>query len=324
VRGRALIEARERASVLTALALVQLFFALHYVAAKLVFDSFTPRAYALIRVAAAAGILLVVALLLRRRFPPLRDWGRIGLYAFFGVVVNQVCFIEGLSRTTATHSALLNSTIPVETLLVACLLGHESLTLRRALSVLVALAGVLLLIHPERSAFGSATLAGDLITLVNGASYAVFLVISKRYLARADTLAVTALMLALGTLGIAVIGLPDLVRLDAAAVPAGDWGLMAGIVLLPTAGAYLLNNWALARVEASLVALFIYLQPVLATALAVWWLGESPGMDAIAGGALIFLGVAMALRRAPASPAAPLPGAAPPRPGRIPGSDGAR
>jgi drug/metabolite transporter (DMT)-like permease len=57
-----------------------------------------------------------------------------------------------------------------------------------------------------------------------------------------------------------------------------------------------MQYWALARVDSSVVAFFIYLQPVIATTLSVVLLHERPGFAVLCGGALIFLGVYLALR----------------------------
>ena len=84
-----------------ALVLVQFLFGVHYLAAKVVLRDIPPAFWALIRVAGAALLLLLVALLARRAFP--RSWrvtGQLALFSIFGVVLNQLCFVEGLSRTS--------------------------------------------------------------------------------------------------------------------------------------------------------------------------------------------------------------------------------
>src|SRR6185503_1606907 len=199
-----------RAAVAVSLVLVQVFFGVHYLAAKILLRDIPPRAWAVLRVTAGAAVLLAAVFALRRRLPrEPRDLGLLALFSIFGVVVNQVCFVEGLYRTTPTHSAILNTTIPVGTLLFALLLGRETLDGGKILSILLALGGVLLVVHPERATFGSATLAGDLLTLVNALSYGFFLVISKRALARMDPLAATAVLMSFGALGILAIGGPS-------------------------------------------------------------------------------------------------------------------
>jgi drug/metabolite transporter (DMT)-like permease len=140
---------RERAAVLTALVLVQVFFGVHYLAAKRVMAEMSPLVYASLRAAGGAALVLCAALALKRTFPSRGDAGRLALYAILGVVINQICFVEGLYRTTTIHSALLNTAIPVMTLLAAVALRRERMNGLKAISVGLALAGALLILQPS-------------------------------------------------------------------------------------------------------------------------------------------------------------------------------
>lgn len=287
-----------RAAVPLSLIAVQVFFGFHYLAAKLVLAEMPPRAWAFSRIAAAAAVVWAVCLLTRRPLPrEPKVWGLLAVYSVFGVGINQVCFVEGLSRTTPTHSALMNTTIPVVTLAFAVLFGLERIRRRKVAALLLALAGVLFVIRPWAAAVPSRVQTGDLLTLVNATSFSFFLVISKRLLNRIDALAATAILLTFGTLTIGIVGLPPLLHVDPGALSANFWWLAAFIVLLPTAAAYVVNYWALGKVESSLVAFFIFLQPALAAALSWVFLGERPTAVMILGAALIFLGVGLAVRR---------------------------
>lgn len=284
------------AAVFAALVLVQIFFGVHYLAAKIVLEEIPPRAWATMRVGAAALLLLVIVRASGRRLPTrAADLGRLALYSVFGVAVNQVCFVEGLSRTTPTHSSLINTTIPVATLVFAVLLGRERMALTKGLALLTAFTGVMLVLRPASADLSGSMLAGDLLTLVNAGSYSMFLVLSRRLLMRTDALGATTVLLCFGFLGIAAVGLPELLAFSPAQVSASVWGLGLFIVVFPTAGAYVLSYWALARAESSVVAFFIFLQPVIATTLSVLLLGERPGPYEIGGAALIFLGVILVL-----------------------------
>jgi drug/metabolite transporter (DMT)-like permease len=59
---------------------------------------------------------------------------------------------------------------------------------------------------------------------------------------------------------------------------------------------YLLFYYALAHIPASRLSTFAYLQPVLATLLAMMFLGERPAASFFSGGALILAGVFVAER----------------------------
>jgi len=73
----------------------------------------------------------------------------------------------------------------------------------------------------------------------------------------------------------------------------GSWLATDYIVLVPTLVAYYLNAWALMRVAPTIVAAYIYLQPVLAFGVAPIVLGESLNSRTIVACALIFAGVAV-------------------------------
>ena len=68
-------------------------------------------------------------------------------------------------------------------------------------------------------------------------------------------------------------------------------------VIFPTAAAYLMTTWALSRVESSVVALFIYLQPLIASGLSIAFLGDRIAPREILGAVLVFASVYLALRR---------------------------
>lgn len=257
-----------RPGVLASLIVVQVFFGFHYLAAKLVLDELPPRAWAFVRIGAAAVVLWLLCWIARRKVPrEPKVWGLLALFSVFGVSINQVCFVEGLSRTTPTHSALMNTTIPVSTLVIAALCGQERIRARQVVALLTALAGVLLVIRPWAAGVTTEIKSGDLLTLINATSFSIFLVISKRLMMRIDALAGTAILLTFGALIIGVLGIPPLLQVDAAGLSTRFWWLALFIILLPTAAAYVINYWALGKVESSLVAFFIFLQPAIAATL---------------------------------------------------------
>jgi len=282
-------------SVWTALLLVQVFFGVHYVGTKVVLAHVPPAAWAAMRVLAAAVILEAWVLLSRREVPRrLKDWAMLAGFALCGVVLNQILFVEGLARTTPAHSAVINTTIPVWTYLFVFLFRHEALTARKAGGLALALGGVWLL-QADSLREGGTLMLGDFLTLLNSIFFGLFLAVSKRYLERHDPLATTAHIFALGSVGVVLYGGWDLARLDMAALPAPVWWWGAWIVLFSTVGAYALNYYALRRVHSTLVALFIYLQPLIATVLAAALLRSWPGWVFYPAVALVFAGVGLAV-----------------------------
>jgi len=288
---------RPSAKTVAALLTVQLFFAVHYLASKFVVETVPPRVWAFARVAAAALILLLLDRLRRRagKVAP-RDMAKLALFALFGVVINQLCFTEGIHRTTPSHSALINTLIPVSTFFFALLFRTESISRRKGAGLAIAFAGVLVLLRVYDFSFDERWVRGDLLTLANACSFGLFLVISRNVVRRYPSLTMTAYMMAWGAVGIGAVGARDFLRFDWGAVGPELYAIMVWIVLCATVATYLLNYYALARVESSTVALFIYLQPVLATLLSVGLGREALTPRFLVSAAFVFAGVFLVAR----------------------------
>ena len=279
-----------------ALVAVQVFFAVHYVAAKVVLTVIPAPAWAALRVASAAVVfLLIYRLRGGGRIAP-ADHARLALLGVFGVVINQICFIEGLARTTPSHSSLICTTIPVLTVLFGVMLGRERPQPSVTLGIALALIGVLVLLRIDAFELRDEWVRGDLLTQLNSASFALFLVLSRDTVRKLGPTATTTAVLCWGSIGTTLYGARSLLALDVSSLAPRIYALAVFIVLFPTVLTYLLNSWALARVDSSEVALFIYLQPILASTLSVFILGEPLTPRLGIASIFVFLGVLFATR----------------------------
>lgn len=219
------------------------------------------------------------------------------LFALFGIVLNQIFFFNGLALTTATNASLLAVLIPVFAIVVSALVGNEELGWRKIAGIIVAGAGVVYLIDPTKASFSSSTTQGDILILLNSLSYAVYLAISKRMITHYGALKSIAWLFIFGSIINVPIGLFSLSSIDVIAVPLWGWAALAAVVIFPTILAYYWNTWALSRVQPSIVAVYIYMQPLIGTFLAITVLGEPWTNRILLSMALIFSGVFLVTRR---------------------------
>lgn len=282
-----------------ALLTAQLLFASLPIAAKIGLVELHFLGFATIRMTGAALVLLALThLVFRRRRPAAGDLGKLAGLAVFGIVINQVIFLWGLSLTTATNAALLLTLIPVLTYTIALVLGHERFQASRALGIAVALAGVLVLLDPRNLDLSDDLLVGNLMVLVNDVSYALFLVLGKPVMERNDTLAATAWLFTFGTLLTLPVALLTIGPGQLVPPSPWIWLVMIYVILGPSVGTYLLNFFGLSRVPSSTVAAFIYIQPVAAVFLAWLILGEQVTLTHLVAGVLVGLGVGLVTRLA--------------------------
>lgn len=286
--------------VVLALVLVQVLFATLPIAVKVALRDLTSPALALLRVAGAALLFWVIhRMTVRERVHSWRDYGLLAAYSLFGVILNQLLYITALTMTTATAAQTLVTAGPAMTLLIAILAGRETGTRAKWLGIALAGCGALVLVGVgvhEGSALG------NLLALLNVASYSVYLVISRGLLRRYHALTVITWVFVFGLLGMLPWGIGPALR-QVGGMSATTWVMMIYIIVLPTVAAYYLNIWALSRAEASLVSTFVYLQPVMTAALAVPLLGEHVSWRMAPAVVLIFAGVAVAIRAGRSRPA---------------------
>lgn len=280
-----------------ALAGAQTGFALFPIFGKLALVSIPPFSLAAIRVVTSAIMLEIV----RRLSPEERiapsDRGRIFFLALLGVSFNQVLFIFGLSLTTAINTSILISAIPVFTLATAVVLGRERTSPRAIGGIVLAAAGALVLLNAERFEWSSRYFRGDLAILGNGFLYSVYLVLSRPMLARYRPLTFTSAVFRWGAVPIVLASIPALRKFSPATVSPTAWWSLGAVVVFCTVVPYLLNSWALARTQASRVAAYVFVQPLIAASLAMLILGERATWRTAVAASLIFSGLAVTLRR---------------------------
>ena len=280
-------------SVYVALVLVQVFFATLPIAVKVALRDLSSPALALLRVSGAAVLFLAIHFATGgQRVRSRADYLRLALYSVFGVILNQLLYITALTMTTATAAQTLVTAGPALTLLVAILLRHESATPAKWLGIALAGCGALLLVGVG---LHQGSVLGNLLALTNVTAYSVYLVISRDILGRYNALTVITWVFVFGVVGIFPWGIAPALR-EVGGMGAATWAALAWIVAVPTVGAYYLNVWALARAEASLVAMFVYIQPIMTAALAIPFLGERPSPRMIPATLLIFAGVWVSIR----------------------------
>ena len=289
-----------------ALGATQTGFALFPTLGKLALASMPPLPLSALRVTCAALLLEGLRRLSYRETLSRGDHPRVLLYALLGVSVNQVLFILGLSLTTAINATILLATIPVFTLVIAVFLKHERLTLPAAAGVVLAGAGALVLLNVQNFDWHSRYIRGDVLLLCNSLSYSLYLVLSRPILAHYRAMTIVSRVFVYGAPPILIFTAPALLRFHPSRVTPLSWASFAGIVLLCTVIPYALNSWALARTGASRVALYVFLQPLIAAVLAVLVLREQVTPRTAAAGALILAGLAVSVlvARQPAEEAA--------------------
>jgi len=271
-----------------------------YLFAKRALLELSPFEVALARFTLAAAIYSV--LLLRRPQRVARaDLVRLTILGFIAIPVNQGFFLYGLSLTTPGHAALLYAMTPVFVFVLALLRREERSSGWKSAGIATAFAGAALVLVTRGQLSGeieaSRALLGDLLVLLAVLAWAVYAVWGKPYAERYGVVTTTGITIVTGTLLYLPVGIFFSRAADFRALSGAGWGSIAYLVVLTSVVSYLLYYWALAREDASRVAIWSNTQPVL-TALLAWLVYGDPLTPAFAvGGLLVMAGVAMTQQR---------------------------
>jgi drug/metabolite transporter (DMT)-like permease len=294
-----------------ALLVVQIAFASQAVEAKLAMlpralggEGINPEALAMVRMVGGAIFFQAAVLSSRSRQGAARLSARmhakLACLAALGVAVNQALFLAGLKVSSPFVVSLLGATIPVFTAALAIVFRKEPASWRTGAGIVLALSGVLWLTGIGSAAGGD---RGAMLVALNSLSYATYVVFARAVVIEVGSMRVMAWVFTYGAILFAPLGVRALLA-DLPTIEPRGWLLLAYMVAIPTILAYGLNAWALARSSATMVTMYIYLQPLLAAILARIQLGYAVSSRAGIASLLILGGVAVTTLKRPA-PARP-------------------
>jgi drug/metabolite transporter (DMT)-like permease len=272
---------------------VQVLFGLWPVAGAAVLGRITPGALVGYRLLLGAPLLALAARLFSEKLPSLSDLGRLAMLGAFGIAINQLLFVEGLSRAGPVNASLSILLLPAITLVIAALLGHERANPVRWVGVALAFVGAGLLVHVERFDLGNRAAVGNMMLVANVASYAMFIVLARPVFERLGALRGIAWVFVFGGLEALPFTLGDVFRTEWSTLPLWAWGSLAFILFGATLATYILNAYALRRVESSVVAVYVYVQPIIASVASWLVLDVTPTLRTLIAGSIIVVGVAV-------------------------------
>lgn len=275
-----------------AMAVLQLIASICYPIAKYGLGLIEPFTFAFYRFILSSIILLVITKL-RRYSQPIekQDWWRIVLLAVLIIPLNQTLFLVGQAMTGAGHGAFLFSTTPVWIFLLAIIHLKEKVTVRKVLGFSIALAGVLVIMLSGAIQIGTEYLYGDLIIVVSVIAWGYYTILGKALVRKYGALRLTAYALAIGSAIYLPFGYFWAARYDYSQATLAAWGSVAYMAIGLSGIVYVLWYWLLKHLDASRIAVYHNVQPVIATAVAYAFLGESIGLPFIIGGAAVIAGV---------------------------------
>ena len=277
-----------------ALLAVALIYGANYTIAKNVLDQgyLAPNAFILLRVVSGFILFSIFHFFTVTEKIDSKDLGLLALCGLFGIAINQLFFFKGLGATSPVHASLIMVMTPILVLVISTIYFKESISRWKILGILLGMCGAILLIMKGNADIESmSSLKGDIYVLINATSYAFYLVLVKNLMKKYHPFTVMKWIFGFGMLVVMPFGVGDFMEVEWSSFPSDIWIAVAYVLLFTTFLAYLLNAYALTLVNPTTASAYVYMQPLIASSIAILWYNDHLSWIKVLSGFLIFSGV---------------------------------
>jgi len=236
-----------------------------------------PLAYNGLRVALAALVLAVIALIGRAPWPPRRTILALVGLGVLGNGIYQFFFVEGIARTSASDTALVVAASPALIAMIGWARGVERIRAKGVVGIFLSIAGIaLVVLGSARAVSGASSLLGDLLVLCGSLSWAVYTVLLKPHTERVSGFQLSALTMIGGAVPLLVVAWPAIAAAKWSAVPLAGWAAVFYSGVFALVIAYFFWYRGVRVIGPTRTAMYTNLQPVIAVLVAWMVLGETP------------------------------------------------
>lgn len=279
-----------------ALILAHLIWGANFVIAKITLQEFPPMSLAFLRFALASLLLAPFFLAETKKVKiDKKDLPKLIAIGVFVITLNITFFFEGIKRTTAIDASVLSLVIPMFSVLSGWWFLKEKVYLSNLLGIALGFGGALIIVGLPQVFTGTVSnqvLTGNILIILAAFFWVFGTTISKKILKKYSSLEVTAIAFLVGTVSMFIPASIEYIQNPAWVNQVTILGILGLIfmTLLSSISAYFLFEWGLAKTSIIVADLFQYIEPFIATVLAVLILGERISNQFAVGGVMVIIG----------------------------------
>ena len=216
--------------------------------------------------------------------------------SLLAIVFNQGCFIFGVGLTSPVDASIITTSMPLLAMVLAAIYLKEPITGKKVLGIAVGATGALLLIlgsHQvsEAKAIGNHYIWGDLLVLLAQFSYALYFVLFKNFVNKYSLITIMKWMFTYAFICALPFSYNDLLHTEWKSLQNTEIGALVFIVVGSTFISYVLIVIGQKNLRPTVAGMYNYVQPLVASIVAVCWGMDTFNFVKIISVALIFGGV---------------------------------
>ena len=254
-----------------------------------------PEAITIMRAIFACMMFWLVSFFMPKEKVLPKDLCLLFVCALCGVGINQWLFVIGLKNSSPVNASIIATAVPIFVLLLAALVLKEPITAKKSLGVFLGVSGGLLLVfNSTQTTSGTNSLWGDMLMLLNQLMYSVYLVLSKPLSRRYSSVIMMKWMFLFSTLALAPFCLQYMQYVPMFHRETFNVSQLYALLYLlfgATFVSFMLIPMALKQIRPTTVSMYNYVQPIIASAIAVAVGQDTFSMQKLLSASLVFVGV---------------------------------
>ena len=278
-----------------------LIYGLNHTVAKNVMPVYIgPYAFILLRVIGASLLFWTVSLFVKSEKIDKKDWPRIILCSFLGMVINMLAFFKGLELSTPVNSSVMITLSPIVVFIFSAILLKEKIQSMKAFGITSGFVGALILVlYTAKTGENAPNIPlGNFLFIVNSFAYGLYLVLVKPLISKYNIITLLKWLFLLGVIMNFPVTISQFLEVEWTSLPLKEAIIpMLFVVVGTTFFTYLFNAYALTKLTASSLSSFIYLQPIVGIIFAISTKSDSLSLVSLAGMILIFIGIYLVTKR---------------------------
>ncbi|MBL7891010.1 MAG: EamA family transporter [Bacteroidia bacterium] len=281
-----------------ALLLSQLIYGANYSISKLAMPQYIqPFAFIFLRVTGALGLFWITGIFVKEKMEK-ADFKKILVLSVFGVAINQMLFYKGLNMTTPINASIIMTSNPIVVLLLTAFILKEKISGSKIFGLILGISGALMLMLVNKNfSFGSDTIVGDILVFINSTSWAFYLILVKPLMKKYNSVTILKWVFLVGLFYITPFSITEFKLINWSTMPMTIYWCIAFVVIGTTYFAFLFNTYALKELSPSVASIYIYMQPFLASLIAIAIGQDNLDPIKVSSGMLIIAGVFLVSKR---------------------------
>lgn len=201
-----------------------------------------------------------------------QDYLKIFAAAFLGYFLTQLSFLMAIPDVTPMHCSIISSMSPIYTMFIAAIVLKEPLSYQKAGGVFLSLCGIVFLILNNSNGGSGVTeskLSGILLMFVNSLSFSLYLGIFKPVIAKYSVVTFMKWIFLFSALMSLPLSFREVFSLSWTQIPPAQMWELGYLIVFATFFAYFLIPYGQKRIRPTLVSMYSYIQPIIATVISI-------------------------------------------------------